>query len=141
MVENLINFKRKVLLAIVESPGWSPPTGQEHVYEIVLAQLSAEGWIVPRMDGFEATALAVEKYPDFIGCGELANLHPQEHVEAAPQISESTYTLYILNQQRVEQGIDLAGVKGSIVLATTGTWYEREVEITVRVRPYDRRRT
>lgn len=66
--------KRDVLLAICEHPGWQP-TEQSSTIDRWLSDLQAEGWIVPRLDGWEASPAALDSYPDFAQA-DIANPHP-----------------------------------------------------------------
>lgn len=58
--------KREILLAICEAPGWQPAQPVSSSTERALGELHAEGWILPRIDGWEATPKAIDEYPDFI---------------------------------------------------------------------------
>jgi hypothetical protein len=67
--------KRDVLLAICETPGWQPPeessTIDRHVQE-----LAADGWILPRLDGWEASPKALDNYPRFDDYPAIADPEP-----------------------------------------------------------------
>lgn len=56
--------KVELLMAICETPGWNP-AGSSSSESTALDQLVGEGYVVPRLDGYEATALALEHYPNF----------------------------------------------------------------------------
>jgi hypothetical protein len=79
--------KREILKAICETPGWSPPArGTLDALADIdrsLHALLAEGWIVSRIDGWEATANALEAYPHF-------KLDEQGRVVAAPPGDEQS---------------------------------------------------
>lgn len=56
--------KKEILIAICEVPGWAP-THESSSIETTLRELHDEGWIIPRLDGWEATTTALEHYPHF----------------------------------------------------------------------------
>lgn len=67
--------KREILMAICEVPGWVPPEDSSSV-DRSLAELQAEGWIAPRLDGFEATPQALDGYPQFYSQVDIADTTP-----------------------------------------------------------------
>lgn len=56
--------KLEILRTICEMPGWQPPTESSSI-ERYLQELLNEGLVIPRLDGWEATAEALECYPNF----------------------------------------------------------------------------
>jgi hypothetical protein len=64
--------KRELLLAICEQPGWIPDPDAALV-DHLLAELQQEGWIFIRLDGWEATPKALDRYPDFAGQDDIAD--------------------------------------------------------------------
>jgi hypothetical protein len=64
--------KRVLLLAICETPGWQPGVHDEAV-EPLLEQLSDEGWILPRLDGWTASPKALDRYPTFTDQDDIAD--------------------------------------------------------------------
>ena len=75
--------KREILIAICEQPGWAPPEDGSHT-ERYLEELQAEGWIAPRLDGWMATAKAMDEYPYFLDQADIAEepppVEPHEYV-------------------------------------------------------------
>jgi hypothetical protein len=74
--------KRSILVAICENPGWQPqqPVGQQ--VETFLNQLLDEGWITPRLDGWEATPQAIDEYPQFATQLDIAD--PEATMRGVP---------------------------------------------------------
>jgi hypothetical protein len=144
---------RELLLAICETPGWAP-NEPSSIVERSLAELNANGWIMPRLDGWEATPAALDAYPDFRDEGDLEN---PNWVRAARELtppplseSESTgvqevgldYRLVIGAGQRVRSPIDVSyfggDLTGFIELEYDSLTLDRrrrvEVEVRLRVR-------
>ena len=63
--------KRQLLLEICESPGYIPAESSEIDRHMVA--LNAEGWIISRLDGWEATARALDEYPQFFSQPDIAD--------------------------------------------------------------------
>jgi hypothetical protein len=63
--------KRELLISICENPGWHPIAHDASI-ERWLRELIEEGWIVPRLDGYEASARALTNFPDFVAQEEIA---------------------------------------------------------------------
>lgn len=79
--------KRDVLLQICENPGWEPPN-QGNGTERFVDELKVEGWIQSRLDGFHATAKAMDGYPAF---AEQADIAEEERPEPAAQVDHGGY--------------------------------------------------
>ena len=76
--------KREILIAICEQPGWAPPENGSHT-ERYLSELQAEGWITARLDGWMATAKAMDEYPYFIDQSDIAEEPPVVDREYVPR--------------------------------------------------------
>lgn len=67
--------KRQVLIRICETPGWHPPEDSSSL-DRFLEELVKEGWVISRLDGYEATADALDAYPRFDAQGDIADPTP-----------------------------------------------------------------
>lgn len=76
--------KIETLRAICEEPGWQPPIECSSL-ERYLNELQREGWIIPRLDGWEASPDALSAYPHFV-------VDSDNTVIAEPPIGGSTNT-------------------------------------------------
>jgi hypothetical protein len=133
--------KREVLLAICENPGWHPPAmvNGSHM-DAMLTQLKREGWILPRLDGYEATPQALNEYPHFTSQVDL--LDPDACAYERPVEPKGWYdvhcpdTMVLASGQRMDMAIEHAYlVKGGVTLEATGAMYKRvEIEVILRVR-------
>ncbi len=74
--------KRAILIAICENPGWQPTQPIASHVETGLSELRDEGWIVPRLDGWEATGAALHAYPQFSTQLDIAD--PEATMRIAP---------------------------------------------------------
>jgi hypothetical protein len=70
-----VNSKRQVLLAICDTPGWHPPESSASA-DRFLEELEREGWVISRLDGYEATPKALDAYPRFDEQGDIADPEP-----------------------------------------------------------------
>jgi hypothetical protein len=59
----LDDYKRSILIQVCEMPGWTPPSNAGLRTETALEELSIDGWLIPRLDGWEATPQALREYP------------------------------------------------------------------------------
>jgi hypothetical protein len=138
--------KREVLISICENPGWSPawPDPGSRVQEI-LTQLNEEGWILPRLDGYEATPKALTEYPHFASEEDLRD--PEAHASepsGPPEPVVSTEwvkvvldrTLVLHPEQTVSMPIREHDLDGGITLTKLGNdWTTRvEIQIALRIR-------
>lgn len=140
--------KREVLMAICENPGWHPPTlengSQMHTY---LTQLNEEGWILPRLDGFEATPKALKEYPAFVVQHDIRDLNaldeaPGVRIETPPAPDHEwekvvlDKTLVLQPEQTLSMPIRTNDLDGGITLTKLGNdWSGRvEVQIALRIR-------
>lgn len=142
--------KRDILLAICENPGWHPPaTENGSRTHTLLAALNEEGWILPRLDGYEATPKALTEYPVFPTQEDL--IDPDAAPEA-PRLSSATGdwydlrcpdTMTMVTGQRMDMAIEQAFlVRGGITLEaiqSRRTRVEIEIILRVRERPIDDR--
>lgn len=67
----MLSSKRQVLIGICETPGWQPPEESSSI-ERWVSELQREGWVLPRLDGFEATPAALDAYPYFDAQADIA---------------------------------------------------------------------
>lgn len=143
--------KIELLKTICENPGWQPAGIQTQSLDRWLDELQHEGWVVSRLDGWEATPTALTCYPNFAMNEETLQVRataPElpvrdgsgRPVETIPQAGgwDSMFKLppiIVSDHQRVETAIDHGIIKGSVTLVNTAHLRDRqEVEITVRIR-------
>lgn len=126
--------KRDVLVGICEQPGWSPP-GESSQIERWLSELQNDGLIVTRIDGWEATHIALDAYPRFEKWPEVADLTVAAS-QPRPRRAEAegdgrTFRIALSSHQRVEQAVTIdEHLKGSVVFVNSA---HRDMEIEVKV--------
>lgn len=136
--------KREVLLAICENPGWHPPKLENGSHmDVILTQLNREGWILPRLDGYEATPQALNEYPHFTSQVDLLDPDARAN-EPEPVVATTTEwvkvvldrTLVLHSEQTVSMPIRAEDLDGGVTLTKLGNDWKRrvEIEITLRIR-------
>lgn len=145
--------KTGILIAICEAgPGWAP-THESSSIERSLSELHREGWILPRLDGWEATPGALEYYPNFyidddgevrgertVGPPRDEQGRPEYEVPPAEEREwEHEVTLHRLvigPHQEVRNPIEIpAWTKGLLAVTNVRPDAQRiEAEISVRLR-------
>lgn len=144
--------KIELLTTICETPGWQPAQPVASHVETALGELRRDGWILPRLDGWEASPDALECYPNFyedehgLLRGERTTTPPPQRDESGRPVdpypqAEGWDVLFKLplitvgDHQRIETAIDHESIKGSVVVVNTSNFRDRkEVEISVRIR-------
>jgi hypothetical protein len=138
--------KREVLFAICENPGWHPPAMEDgsHMHTM-LTQLNEEGWILPRLDGFEATPKALTEYPAFASQKDIRDLNAPnavaepvkrgtgaETTEWVKVVLENTMVLRAA--QTVSMPIREEDLDGGITLTKLGNDWKGRIEVQVALR-------
>lgn len=143
--------KRDIIMAICENPGWSPPWPDPGSFvQTALQQLVSEGWIVPRLDGYEATPQALAEYPAFTHQDDIRDPEATT-VLAVPDEPGGWHdvscpdTMTLTTGQRMDMAIEHTYlVKGGITLEATASRRRRvEIEVILRYRelPIDDKET
>jgi len=83
-MSGLAPTKREILTAICENPGWAPPMPVATSVQLAIDELRAEGWIIDRLDGHEATPRALAEYPDFYVQEDIRGPHASEPKRSPP---------------------------------------------------------
>jgi hypothetical protein len=143
--------KRDIIMAICENPGWHPPMGDMGSYvETALQQLTTEGWIIPRLDGYEATPQALAEYPAFNHQDDIKDPQATQvmravHDPRAWHEARSPDPMILTTGQRMDMPIEHTYlVKGGITLEALGSTRRRmEIEVVLRYRelPIDDKET
>lgn len=117
--------KREVLLAICETPGWSPPEPVGQQMESFLLQLSQEEWITVRLDGWEATPEALDAYPAFATQLDIADVSKAPvttvaHVDDATLQKESEDRVALFIWALMEEDVTMRPVHRAFNMAMHG---------------------